>query len=262
MAAWPSGHHTGKAAPRHGVNPTKTSQHSHPTDDPKFAKCQERASVILQNVKKPHQLPKGHQYIVYKITVIICNSPTRRSKMMSRKNDEPLSLVQATRAHQTSSSKFNTVLWRNQDWFQCSDPQTDVHLQEALVPPEQSTQFPCNLFAKSYITSEIMNWYSCMKHKREVKQTFTWSSLHNISDSHYIQMNRTNPNYLMNFPKHFFSPFCISTVCWQLWNHWNFFTCYGERCFIQGSRHNTDAPTALMLTKCVNALTGNLPDFH
>ena len=165
MAAWPSGHHTGKAAPRHGVNPTKTSQHNHPTDDPKFAKCQERASVILQNVKKPHQLPKGHQYIVYKITVIICNSPTRRSKMMSRKNDEPLSLLQATRAHQ-ASSKYNTVLWSNQTKTGSNAlifKRTST-IRRYSYQQNKALTFPCNLFAKSYITSEIMNWCSCMIH--------------------------------------------------------------------------------------------------
>ena len=130
--------------------------------------------------------------------------------MMSRKNEEPLSLLQATRAHQ-ASSKYNTVLWSNQTKTGSNALifKRTTTIRRYLYQQNKALTFPCNLFAKSYITSEIMKWYSCMIRKREVKQTVTWSSLYNISDSHNIQMNRTNPNYLMNFLKHFFSPFCI-----------------------------------------------------
>ena len=73
----------------------------------------------------------------------------------------------------------------------------------------------------------------------------------------------TQFNNLMNFTKRFFSPFSISTVLMAAVEITrNFFLRYMERCFPIDHDTNTDAPTTLMLTKCVNTLTGNLPDFH
>ena len=43
---------------------------------------------------------------------------------------------------------------------------------------------------------------------------------------------------------------------------WNFFLRYMERCFPIDHDTNTDAQTTLMLTKCVNTLTGNVSKFH
>ena len=42
----------------------------------------------------------------------------------------------------------------------------------------------------------------------------------------------------------------------------NFLTCYVERCSSKDQDSNTDILTDLILTKCVNTLIGNLPDFH
>ena len=71
MALWPSGQVASQASPHTGTNPARLHPCTHPTDDSNVQR-HERASVIFINDKKTHQTPKGHQYIVYKITVIIC----------------------------------------------------------------------------------------------------------------------------------------------------------------------------------------------
>ena len=55
--------------PRRGTSPASPHPSTHPTDDLKTVQRHERALVLLQNDKKPHQLPKGHQCIVYNMTV-------------------------------------------------------------------------------------------------------------------------------------------------------------------------------------------------
>ena len=151
--------------------------------------------------------------------------------MMCRKNEEPLSLLQATRAHQASSSKCNTVLWWNQT-------KTGSN---ALIPKRTSTikrhsyLLPMQSVCKN-ITSEIMNCYSCIKHRREIKKIFTWSSLYNISDSHYIQDEQDQSN-LLNLLKHFFSTYLYVPQLLTAEEALKFLHIIRrERCFIQGSQ--------------------------
>ena len=75
-------------------------------------KCQKGASVIFIN-DKTYQTPKRASVYCVNIKWSYTNSPARNSNWWAERNEEPLSLSQATRVHQ-ASSKHNTVLWSNQ----------------------------------------------------------------------------------------------------------------------------------------------------
>ena len=65
------------------------------------------------------------------------------------------------------------------------------------------------------------------------------------------------------FTKKLFFSIAISTdLMAAVETTWNSFRRYMERCSPINHCLDTDSLTALMLTKCVNTLTGNLPDFH
>ena len=173
-------------------------------------------------------------------------------------------LSQVNRAHQ-ASSKHNTVLWSNPTMTgsKCSALQTDVHHQKRYSYQQQSTQFShaiCCKRAHHVRKNELIFMYDT---QRKAKQTFTWFFLAQISQipttsketgqsKLFWWICKTLFLYIFYFPQ----PMLVAEDLPKS------FTWHAERCLFQGSRHNTDTPTALMLTKCVNALTGNLPDFH
>ena len=141
--------------------------------------------------------------------------------MMSRKNDEPLSLLQATRAHQTSSSKFNTVLWWNQT-------KTGSN---ALIPKRTSTIKRQSSPQNKALTSHVI----CLQKVtlRQNKETVFMHYTTNVRQNKYLPVfpcttfqfpitskwSRPIPMIWWIFIKHFFSPFCIPQFWWQLWNH-------------------------------------------
>ena len=198
---------------------------------------------------------RGHQCFVWNWKVYHINSPTRKSKWWTTvfvQNKRPKNLITQTKWHLMKSNCKPALM----HWSQIC-----VH-QEVFTPSKQRTHFPCDLFAKNYITSGIMKLYSCMIHKHKVKLIFTCIFPAPLSVPYHIQMITTNATDLMNFTKHFFSPFYSTVLMTAMESHWNFFTCYVERCLSKDHETNTDTLTTLMLTKCVNTLTGNLPDFH
>ena len=137
-------------------------------------------------------------------------------------------------------------------WFQ-----TCVHQQKVFTPSKQELT-PCDLLQKS--TSHQEQWNGvCMIQKREVEQIFTCYFPAPLSVPYHIQMITTISIDLMNFLKYFSLHFVFHSFddsCGI------FYICYMERSLSKDHKINTDAPTALMLTKCVNTLTGNLTDFH
>ena len=138
-------------------------------------------------------------------------------------------------------------------WFQIC-----VHQQKVFTPSKQRTHSMWSA-AKKYITSGTMKWCLCMIQKREVEQIFTCFFPAPLSVPYHIQMITTISIDLMNFLKYFSLHFVFHSFddsCGI------FFICYMERSLSKDHEINTDAPTALMLTKCVNTLTGNLTDFH
>ena len=128
---------------------------------------------------------------------------------------------------------------------------------------KQSTHFPMQSVCKKLHhvrNNELIFMYDT---QRKAKQTFTWFFLAQISQipttsketgqsKLFWWICKTLFLYIFYFPQ----PLLVAE------DSPKFFTWYVERCLFQGSRHKTDTLTGLMLTKCVNAITGNPPDFH
>ena len=209
----------------------------------KLIKRQKRASVYCVNIKWSYT-----------------NSPARNSNWWAERNEEPLSLLQVTRVHQ-ASSKHNTVLWSNRKWLgpNALHFKRTSTIRIGIRTNNKALTFPMRSVAKKHIISEKMNWYSCMIHNVRQKHLPVFS-LHKYLRFQPHPKKQANPNYFDEFVKHFSLHFPQPLLVAE--DSPKFFTWYVERCLFQGSRHNTDTPTALMLTKCVNALTGNPPDFH
>ena len=216
-------------------------------------KCQKGASVIFIN-DKTYQTPKRASVYCVNIKWSYTNSPARNSKWWAERDEEPLSLSQANRAHQ-ASSKYNTVLWSNQTktgsnaliFKRTSTIRRGIRTNnKALTFPMQSVLQKVHHVRNN----ELIFMYDT---QRKAKQTFTWFFLAQISQipttsketgqsKLFWWICKTLFLYIFYFPQ----PLLVAE------DSPKFFTWYVERCLFQGSRHNTDTPTALMLTKCVN----------
>ena len=215
MAAWPSGHHTGKAAPRHWVNPTKTLQHDHPTKD--YQNCQmPRKGISVLFVKKCH-----------------INSPTRKSKWWATVSPY------WTRGQKTSSLKPNGVWWtQTASLLWCTDSK-HASTNKRYSHHQSKELTPCDLLQKS--TSHQEQWNGvCMIQKREVEQIFTCYFPAPLSVPYHIQMITTISIDLMNFLKYFSLHFVFHSLMTAV-EFSSYATWRGEE-LIQGSRNKHWCP--------------------
>ena len=126
---------------------------------------------------------------------------------MCRQIEEPLSLLQATRArkhHHPDSTWYSEPIQTKTGSNALIFKWTTT--TKRLSYPQTKAHFPWKSVCKTTRQKQL-NCYSCIKHRREIKQIFTWSFLYNISDSHYIQDEQDQSKLLLNLLKHFFSTY-------------------------------------------------------
>ena len=173
--------------------------------------------------------------------------------------------VTTTRGHPISSPKSHMEL-KNPNCLACFPNallfQMCVHQTRGNTPSEQRTHTPCDLLK---VTScQYKELYLTMIRKHEVKTNI------------YLLIPCTSfeiplPSTMITTNTIRFDEFSLKTFSLHLPFHrpidshgiaCNFLTCYVQRCSSKDQDSNTDILTDLILTKCVNTLIGNPPDFH